>query len=387
MKTYAAVTTAKAASAIATINLAGKKAEAILKSIFKAAGDKKTKFEPGKIFVGDIVNKNDVIDEVVIGCEGQNAFSIGCHGNWLIVSDIMKLLQKKGAELIEADEFLAKTLEGQNSIAIEAKITQSKAQSLVGVKIASYQITEGLSNWANENLENNFDLEQLKTQARQILKKSKIASYLLYGVKILIAGPVNSGKSSLLNCLAGQQKAIVTDIKGTTRDWITGQCKMGQLKTELIDTAGLNEKLTAQGDIDKESQQKSIQLLTDCDLVLLVLDSSKGIEQLEQSLLGKLKGKKVLAVLNKSDLDKKIDAENLPTDCADVVEISAKDSVGIETLSAKIQDCLGVIDFNVSQPICITTRQQNLLFDVIQADNQPRAKDVIQDLLIGEVSV
>jgi len=296
-------------------------------------------------------------------------------------------LQKKGAELIEADEFLAKTLEGQNSIAIEAKITQSKAQSLVGVKIASYQITEGLSNWANENLENNFDLEQLKTQARQILKKSKIASYLLYGVKILIAGPVNSGKSSLLNCLAGQQKAIVTDIKGTTRDWITGQCKMGQLKTELIDTAGLNEKLTAQGDIDKESQQKSIQLLTDCDLVLLVLDSSKGIEQLEQSLLGKLKGKKVLAVLNKSDLDKKIDAENLPTDCADVVEISAKDSVGIETLSAKIQDCLGVIDFNVSQPICITTRQQNLLFDVIQADNQPRAKDVIQDLLIGEVSV
>ena len=125
----------------------------------------------------------------------------------------------------------------------------------------------------------------VSAEAEQILENSQIAKLIMFSCKVAIIGPPNTGKSTLLNLLAGRQKAIVTDIKGTTRDWVSAQCRIEPLYLELFDTAGLDKK--PEDVIERESQQKSIEILQQADLVLLVLDISQTAEQLDKSLLGK----------------------------------------------------------------------------------------------------
>ncbi|GAI47024.1 unnamed protein product, partial [marine sediment metagenome] len=158
---------------------------------------------------------------------------------------------------------------------------------------------------------------------------SQTAKLIIAGCTMVIAGPPNSGKSTLLNCICGKQKAIVTDIKGTTRDWVSAKCQIGSLSAELIDTAGLDEKLAATPEniLAKKSQEKTARILEQADLVLLVLDNSQPIDQLDGRLIEKITGKlvlseaegKILTVLNKSDLPAKLNAAKLPQIFADTV--------------------------------------------------------------------
>ena len=248
MELFAAVTTQKATGAISTVQLFGETSTNILQKIFKPSGNSPASFETGNILVGSILDDNQTIDQVAIGCEGKNSFAIHCHGNTLIVELIMQLLKKLGAKLITAEKLLAKTLNAEgktNSIAAEAKIIQANAKTLEATKMIACQIDSGLSEKANHWL-SNFDslsLDKIISQAEEVLQATELARPILNGIKVVIAGPPNSGKSTLLNCLCGREKAIVTDIKGTTRDWVTGNCKMGPLYVELFDTAGLDDSL------------------------------------------------------------------------------------------------------------------------------------------------
>jgi tRNA modification GTPase len=391
MSTFAAVMTGKGTGAIATIQLFGPKSKTILKKIFTPAQDKSPTFEPGKIHLGHITDGAETIDQVTIGCESGSSFAINSHGNPLIVEMLMQLAEKHGAKLITAEQLLAKILCEQkslNSIAIEAKLAQAKAKTLEGTKIIMSQIDSGLTKTAQQWLEkiDTTPLDEIKAGTGEILENSRTARLLIAGCKIVIAGPPNSGKSTLLNCLCGTQKAIVTDIKGTTRDWVSAQCRIASLAAELIDTAGLGEILTATA-IDKAAQQKSIEVLESADLILLVLDNNQSAEQLDSKLLDKFTAKKILTVLNKSDLPAKLDARKLPPALADTVLISAKFETNIDKLINKIQDLTAIRQFDLHAAVCFTDRQEELLQKLKSVKSKTSATSVISKLLNGKLRV
>ncbi|MGD9110381.1 MAG: 50S ribosome-binding GTPase, partial [Phycisphaerales bacterium] len=236
METVAAVMTSKGTGAIATISLFGPDADNILRKIFNPP----SKLKAGQTALGAITVNGNVIDQVLIGCEGVDNFTINCHGNPLIVSDILRLLEKKGASTVSTERLLIKKYSQMSTIAIEAKLVMADIKTLDGTRIVSNQIGGGLTkavkSW-QQTVENGSP-EKVRPEAKTILQNSKKTRPLIYGCKIVLAGAPNSGKSTLLNRLAGKEKAIVTDIKGTTRDWVSTDCQLGKLSAEVIDTAG-----------------------------------------------------------------------------------------------------------------------------------------------------
>ena len=393
MSTFAAVITGKGTGAISSIQVFGDSAEAIIKKIFKPTGTKPAKFKTGEILLGTIIDGTEVIDQVTIGCEGPEIFAINCHGNPLIIEMTMKLLRRCGAELLTAEQLLAKILFAQkaiNTIAVEAKLAQLKAKTVQGTKIIANQIDAGLNKKAQNWLGNinEISLDKIKADAVRMLQKSQTAKLIIYGCTTVITGPPNSGKSTLLNYLAGRQKAIVTDIKGTTRDWVSAQCQVESLSLKLIDTAGLDEKLAAGKDtIEKAAQKKTSEILEQADLVLLVLDNSRPADQLDEHLLERIANKEIITVLNKSDLPAKFDTGNIPKTLSNTVQISAKFGTGIEDLTEKIRQTSGIAGFDLRAPVVFTGRQENLLKQLKNAKSKQQAASIITELLNGQLSV
>ncbi|MBL7153131.1 MAG: GTP-binding protein [Phycisphaerae bacterium] len=388
MALYAAVMTGKGTGAIATVQIFGDDAQKVLADIFKPARAKRAEFKTGKILLGSIVDGQRTIDQVTIGCEGPQNFAIHCHGNPLIVEMIMELLAGHDVDLISAEKLLRRVLTAQgslNTIAIEAKLAQLNAKTLTGTKIIANQIDGGLAEKASEWLKNaeTIALDQIAAEAEQIIKDSRAVKLIISGCTIVLAGPPNTGKSTLLNYLAGRQKAIVTDIEGTTRDWVSAQCQIEPLCVTLIDTAGLDEQLaaTARGSVEKTAQEKASQIVTEADLILLILDNSHPAVQLNKTLLERIAGKKVLTVLNKSDLPAKFNIAQLPENLTNAVQISAKLGKGIDTLKEKIIQITNTAQIDPKTVVAFTPRQQNLLKQLTTAKSNRQAASIMSELL------
>ena len=393
MNTFAAVMTGKGTGAISTVQVFGDLAEEVVKKIFTPAGTKPAKFKTGKILLGKILDGDETIDQVTLGCEGQKNFAIHCHGNPLIVADIMQILQRCGVTLLSAEQLLTKILSSQkagNTIAAEAGLARLKAKTIEGTKIIANQIDAGLSAIAAEWLENinETPLNQISTEVGRILESSRTAKLVIDGCTAALIGPPNSGKSTLLNTLAGRQKAIVTDIKGTTRDWVEAVCRIESLSLRLIDTAGLDEELnTAEDVIGQVAQKKSIEILQQADLVLLVLDNSQTNERLDKAFLETIGGKRVLTVLNKCDLPAGFDTNKLPESMSNSIRISAKEGTGIENMLEKVRQICGIADFDLKTAVCFTQRQNNLLQKLIHTKSTQQAASIITELLNGTLRV
>ena len=393
MNVFAAVMTGKGTGAISTIQIVGDSAETVIKKVCKPAGTKPLEFKTGEILLGTICDGNEVIDQVTIGCEGPDNFAINCHGNPLIVEMIMQLLLRHGAALLTAEQLLKKLLTTQKSadtIAIEAKLAQVKARTIQGTKIIANQIDTGLTKKARIWLDSidEIYLDTIKAEAIEILQKSQAAKLIIYGCTAVLTGPPNSGKSTLLNCLAGRQKAIVTDIKGTTRDWVSARCRIGPLSVKLIDTAGLDEKLQDhQDNIEVSAQKKTVEVLERADIILLVLDASRPIEELDDQITKRFNNKKIITVLNKSDLPAQFDTSRLPVTLSSTVQISAKEGTGIEYLSEEIIKTVGAADFDLREPVSFTSRQENMLKTLTDAKSKQQVASIITELLNGKLRV
>jgi tRNA modification GTPase len=390
MSAFAAVMTGWGVGAIATIELVGDGAEAILTKLFRRMGDRPLELAAGQIVLGHVLDGDETVDQVTVGCEAPGVVAIHCHGNPLIVERIMGLLQRHGAELVAAEELLTKTLAARhpmNSIAAEVKLALTTVKTIEGAEILAHQIDAGLSakvrQWQQEL--DKAPLSQIAAEARQILTASEPARLIISGCTIALVGPPNTGKSTLLNALAGREKAVVTDIRGTTRDWVSAEIHIPPLAATIIDTAGLDPSL-ATGQIDQAAQRKSIEIIDRADLVLLILDASRPADQLSERLLDKLLSKKTIVVLNKADLPERFESSSLPAHLGQPVRISAKQGTGIEDLIHAIHQTCNVAGFNVDAAIVFLDRQRVLMERLIAATSRQQADDLMAALLHGSIT-
>jgi len=391
MAVYAAVITGKGTGAIATIQVVGEKAHEVISRIFKPASSRQQIPQVGQVALGEITGGVSTIDQVMVACEAIGTFAINCHGNPIIVEAIMDLLRCQGVALVSAEQFLTKAFADgcANTIELEAKLAQLKAKTIQGTKLIQNQIRGGLNETASNWLKNidRISVDQIARQAAKIILQSKIAGLIIHGCTIVLVGPVNSGKSTLLNCLAGREKAIVADLAGTTRDWVQGQCTIGPLFLTLIDTAGLQQTVAAEGDISRAAQLKTVEMLDRAEVLLLVLDNSRFAGQVSAELLEMLRDKKVVTVLNKSDLPGEFDIPSLPDDLRHAVRTSAKFGTGIDDLKQSILRVASVADFTLDTPIAFTDRQGNLLERLTTIRSSRDAASITTELLRGSLQV
>jgi tRNA modification GTPase len=376
--------TGRGAGAIATIQLTGDAPEAILSTFLRPLGEKPLEIIAGRVVMGRIVDGEETVDQATVGCEGPNVFAIHCHGNPLIVGRIMSLLQRSGAEVITAEQLLAKVSTANpsgGSIAAEVRQTLTVVKTVAGAEILTHQIESGLSakarQWQKEL--GATPLSKIAAEAERILRESEPARLVISGCTIALVGPPSTGKSTLLNTLAGREKAVVTDTRGTTRDWVSADIHTPPLAATIIDTAGIDLSL-AGGEIDRAAQRKSIEILDRSDLILLVLDIAQPADQLDKSLADRLRGRKTVVVLNKADLPAGLDCTSLPSYLGPQVRISAKEDSGIEELIQAIHHTLGTTAFDPKTPIAFTRRQTSLLEQLTRAPSSPEARRIVSHL-------
>jgi tRNA modification GTPase len=388
----AAVMTGQGMGAIATVQLFGDSAPDVLQKVFRRRGDKPFELAEGRVLLGDIVEGGEILDEVTVGCEGPDIFAIHCHGNPLLVARIMGLLQRQGVKVIPAEQLLArigarhKTLD---SIGIEAKLALTTVKTLEGAAILAHQVKGGLSEKARQWRDrlDSISLEEIAAEAGDILKRSKPARLIISGCTIALVGPPSTGKSTLLNTLAGREKAIVSDLRGTTRDWVSAEIHLPPLAATIIDTAGLDGGAGASSAIDQAAQQKSIEITKQADLVLLVLDLSQPAEPLPESVATQLVRRRVVTVLNKADLPSCLDVACLPGISGPVVQMSAQQGGGIDELIRAIHRVCGVADFDPHPPVVFTDRQLRRLESLRHVGSKAQARLILSELLENSLPV
>jgi tRNA modification GTPase len=372
----ACVSTAKGAAAIAVVEVFGSGGVDIVRSIFQADGGKSCAFDIGVIYTGYITGDGEIIDHVVVCRTEEDVIEISCHGNPLIVEMVMGALSKAGAKLVDVEKLISEKLAAKtkaNSIEIEAEIAKLKATSITGVKaIGASDLSAVAGGWLDKI--DSLTIDCIKEKCKDILAASETAKYLIGGCKVVIAGPPNSGKSTLLNWLCGREKAIVTDIAGTTRDWVSGTCRAGELVIELFDTAGLDASIIGESEIDGESQRRSMELLNECDVVMLVLDSSQANDDFDFDVIAE-SGKTVITVFNKSDI-------GVAPAVRGSVNISAMTGDGIDRLLDLIVDVL-VGEGGIAKTICFTERQAGILKRIVECENIKDIEILIRELVNG----
>lgn len=362
--TIAAISTSLGSGAISIIRVSGKEALNLVNNVFK--GTNLMNVSSHTIHYGYIVNKDEIIDEVLVMVmlspktfTTEDVVEINCHGGIATTNRILELLISSGARLAEPGEFTKRAfLNGRISL-VEAESVSDliESQSEAQRKLAINGINGRLTNIVRQirdnilnivaNIEVNIDYPEyedaievtpnyLKEQVQKIekdlkllLSNAEVGRMIKSGIDVALVGRPNVGKSSILNALLNEDKAIVTDISGTTRDIIEAKMTLNGIEINLIDTAGIRETDDV---VEKIGVNKSKEMLEKCDLVILVLNNNEEITKEDQELLEMVKEKTNIVFINKTDLDNKLFLkENL-----NIVKGNTKSIDGLEALKQKI---------------------------------------------------
>lgn len=364
--TIVAIGTALGESAINIIKLSGKDAINIVNKNFK--GKDLTKVETHTINYGHIIENKEIIDEVLVTVfkapktfTKENVVEINCHGGIATTNKILELMLASGARLAEPGEFLKRAyLNGRIDLIeaesvqdlISAKTETARKMSIKGIDGSLSKIIKNLREKilaVIANIEVNIDypeyedaivitnkilnqnIKEIKTNLEEILKQSKNGKVIKNGIRVGILGKPNVGKSSLLNLLINEEKAIVTDIEGTTRDIVEGSIILNGIEINFIDTAGIRKTTNY---VEQIGVKKSYEILETADLLLVLLDNSKKLTKEDKEILEKTNKKDVIILLNKIDLDQKIEIKDLNK--YKILNISVKENQGIEELKKLI---------------------------------------------------
>ena len=351
---------------------------------------------------GNIVDGENIIDEVLVSYfkapksyTTENMCEINSHGGNIVLKKILELCLKNGAELAEPGEFTKRAfLNGRiDLLQAESVIDIINAKSDKELKTGVKQLEGFLSNEIDKikqeildvmvNIEvaidyPEYDVEevtnkQISDMLDSVEKKLKRlessfdnGKIIKEGIKTAIVGKPNAGKSSLLNAILKEDRAIVTEIEGTTRDTIEEFVTINGIPLKLVDTAGIRK---AKDEVEKIGISKSREIAKEADLIIAIFDSSKDLTDEDMEILNLIKGKKVIILLNKIDLNSKIDENDsrLLDVSRDIIKVSALNNLGIDKLYEKITDLFNLDQINLDNEVLITNlRQKNLITKAIE---------------------
>lgn len=365
--TIAAIATSMGRSAVNIIKISGPESISIVSKIFTKD---LSKLEPNTINYGFIKEDNELIDEVLVSLftspnsqTGEDIVEINTHGGISVTNKVLELVLSNGARLAEPGEFLKRAfLSGKKDLIeaeaisdlINAKTEEARKMSLKGL---SGELSKKIKTLRNKilniiaNIEVNIDYpeyedaiiytnELLKTNINEIqsdleklVKESEKGTLLNNGINVGIVGKPNVGKSSLLNLLINEDKAIVTDIEGTTRDIVEGNITINGVTLNLIDTAGIRETNNV---VEKLGVEKSKDIINKSDLIIALFDISRPFTLEDEAILSSIKAKKSIIILNKTDLPTKIDLNKFTS--YNVIKTSVKEDIGKDKLLNMIKE-------------------------------------------------
>jgi len=400
--TIAGISTALGVGAISIIRMSGKDSINVINKIFSKD---LSKVETHIINYGFIKDKNIVIDEVLVSImkspktfTREDVVEINCHGGITTTNKILELLLQNGARLAEPGEFTKRAFLNGRIDLIEAEsvmeLINSKTESarklaINGIKGNISEMIESLRKRISKilsNIEANIDYpeyedilvvtkemisketNEIEKEIKKIIKESENGKIIKDGINTVILGKPNVGKSSLLNRLIDEDKAIVTDIAGTTRDMVEGTISINSVLLNIVDTAGIRETTDL---IEKIGVDKSLNLIENSDLIILVLNNNEELQKEDLDLLERTKNKNRIIVINKIDLKQKIDKSKLD---GDVVEVSTINN-NISSLKEKI-----IEKFNLNE---IDKKDPNYLFNTRQISIFKQTLSNINDIKKG----
>ncbi|MBR1731886.1 MAG: tRNA uridine-5-carboxymethylaminomethyl(34) synthesis GTPase MnmE [Ruminococcus sp.] len=410
--TIAAISTAQGEGGIGVIRISGGDAVKIGDKVFKSANNKKLKDLKGySAAFGHVIKDGEIIDECIAtvfkapkSYTGEDIVELSCHGGMFVTREVLRIVLDEGASPAQAGEFTKRAfLNGKIDLTeaeavidiISAKSKTAARAALCAKEGALWNRIEQIKNklvttaahlsaWADypeEDIEEvssdslNETFVEVKSELDRLLETFDKGQTIKEGIDTVIAGKPNAGKSTLMNLLSGHNRSIVTEIPGTTRDIIEETVLIGDVVLRLSDTAGIRNTSDT---VEKIGVDLAKQRLNNCGLVLAVFDSSEELDQNDLDLIETVTNNETIAVINKEDLDNKIDEEAIKSKIKRVVKISAKTGEGYDKLEKMIMEIAGTDSLNPSEGIIANERQRQA---ALNARNS--LEEAINALILG----
>ena len=373
--TIAAIATAMSNSGIGIIRVSGNESIEIVDHIFKNSKKENSlkRYKSHTIHYGFIYDKDKILDEVMVSVfksphsfTTEDTVEINCHGGILVLQKILELLIKNGARLAEPGEFTKRAflngridlseaeavmdvISSQNEMALQSSVKQLQGSVSDKVKELRSEIIYEIAfiesalddpehislDGFTERLENK--IEFLSSSVDKLLSTAENGKMIREGIRTVIVGKPNAGKSSLLNLLAGEEKAIVTEIAGTTRDIIEENINLKGIHLHIIDTAGIRK---SDDIVEQIGVEKAKKYTADADLVIYVLDSSVPLDQNDYDIMEMIREKKCIILFNKTDMESLVSFDDLKDKTDDshiMIKFSAKENTGIDDFEKAVE--------------------------------------------------
>lgn len=414
--TIAAISTSTGNSGIGIIRISGDESIEITDRIFKSnKKDKKlVNVKSHTINYGHIVDGENTLDQVLVSVmkgphsyTGEDTVEINCHGGMLILKKVLDLVIKNGAKSAEPGEFTKRAflngrldlsqaeavmdlINSQNEFALNSSINQLKGSVSEKIKEIRSEIIYHIAfiesalddpehislDGYNEEISKMVD-KNIK-EVKRLIDTFDNGRIMKEGIKTVILGKPNAGKSSLLNLMLGEERAIVTDIEGTTRDTLEENINLNGLSLKMIDTAGIRNTNDI---VEKIGVDKAKDIARDADLIIYVVDGSRKLDENDKDILSIIKDKHAIVLINKSDIENVIDIGDLEgINKENIIIFSAKNGNGMEQLEEKIKDMFYSGKINYNNQIYITNARHKEALDNVY-DSLLKVKDSIEMMM------
>jgi len=409
-----AIATPYGTGAISIIRCSGPDSISLVNNIFQ--GKNLNKVKSHTIHYGRIVVDNEIIDEVVCNVfigpksfDGENTVEINCHGGVYVTNRVLRALLDNGFRLAERGEFSKRAFLNNRLDLTQAEAVMDiiSAENSLALKSGQSSLRKSTTNLINTfrdklldllaKIEVNIDypeyedsievtheylrplLKEMMEDMQVILSNSEISTIAIHGIKTALVGKPNVGKSSILNMLLDEEKAIVSSIPGTTRDLVEGSLNVGNITLHLVDTAGIHE---SDDYVEKIGIERSTKAIKEADLIFLVLDSSKPLDSTDEELLKLTENKKRIILANKSDKPVVINVKGM-------ILLSTVDKTGLEELKKRLLEVTNIDTLNFDEGKYLENeRQMDLMRKASKSLKQAlEAEELGMDIDLIEIDV